>query len=220
MKIPIDNVELVVFESLRLDGSDKPVAEHNDIEDKDQTLRRPDCKTVATTVKGDKTFLNNTIVTVVDHVSYVNLEAGHEYYAQASLYLTDGTSVKNNGNDVVSLQKFVPQEGSGVVDVTIKFDSSGLESGDTVVVVENIYDISTDDEKAQGIQTEDVRVLSHDDLNNKDQSLSVSNIPISGEVTSRETVAGFVIFFATTGAALIAIVIEIRRKILKRNYRR
>ena len=114
----------------------------------------------------------------------------------------------------------MPQEGSGVVDVTIKFDSSGLESGDTVVVVENIYDISTDDEKAQGIQTEDVRVLSHDDLNNKDQSLSVSNIPISGEVTSRETVAGFVIFFATTGAALIAIVIEIRRKILKRNYRR
>ena len=80
--------------------------------------------------------------------------------------------------------------------------------------------MSTDEEKLMGIQTEDIRVVSHEDLNNKDQSLSVTDIPISGEVTSNETIAGLVVFFIATGAAAVAVVIEIRRKTMKRNYRR
>ncbi len=220
VKVPLDPVEVVVFETLRPEGYDKPIAEHKDIEDKDQTLKRPSCKTVATTVKGDKAFLNDSIVTLVDHVSYQNLEPGNTYYAKATLFLTDGTGVENNGTEVVSLQKFVPLEGNGMVDVTIKFDSTGLSAGDTVVIVENIYDMSTDEEKLMGIQTEDIRVVSHEDLNNKDQSLSVTDIPISGEVTSNETIAGLVVFFIATGAAAVAVVIEIRRKTMKRNYRR
>ena len=220
VKVPLDPVEVVVFETLRPEGYDKPIAEHKDIEDKDQTLKRPSCKTVATTVKGDKAFLNDSIVTLVDHVSYQNLEPGNTYYAKATLFLTDGKGVENNGTEVVSLQKFIPLEGNGMVDVTIKFDSTGLSAGDTVVIVENIYDMSTDEEKLMGIQTEDIRVVSHEDLNNKDQSLSVTDIPISGEVTNNETIAGLVVFFIATGAAAVAVVIEIRRKTMKRNYRR
>ena len=108
---------------------------------------------------------------------------------------------------------------SGVVDVTIKFKSSGLEAGDTVVVIENIYDMSTEEEIAQGIQTEDVRVISHEDLNNKDQSLAVTNLPISGELLSGESVWGFVVFFISIGAGAVAITIEVKRKRIKRTRR-
>ena len=58
VKVPEDSAGLVVFEVLKIEGTDLPIAAHEDIEDEGQTLRRPSCKTVAATVKGDKTFLN------------------------------------------------------------------------------------------------------------------------------------------------------------------
>ncbi len=219
VKVPLENIELVVFETLKTKGGSKPIAKHEDMDDLDQTIRRPSCKTVATTVKGDKAFLKNSTVTIVDHISYENLEAGHTYYARATLRLTDGTEVTNKGTEVVSLQQFEPEEPSGVVDVTIKFRSSGLESGDTVVVLENIYDMSTEEEILSGLQMDDIRVLSHEDLDNKDQSLSVTNIPISGETLSGKTVTGVIVFVITVSAAAYVITAEIRRKRIRRTKR-
>ena len=219
VKVPPDTIELVVFETLKTQGSTRPIAKHEDIDDSDQTLRRPSCRTVATTVKGDKAFLKNSTVTIVDHISYENLEAGRTYYAKATLRLADGTVVTNKGTEVVSLQQFEPEEPSGVVDVTIKFRSSDLESGDTVVVLENIYDMSTEEEVLSGLQYEDVRVLSHEDLNNKDQSLSVTNIPISGELLSGETVTGVIVFVISFSAAAFVITGEIKRKKIRRTKR-
>ena len=168
-------------------------------------------------VKGDKAFLKNSTVTIVDHISYENLEVGHKYYAKATLRLSDGTEVTNKGTEVVSLQQFEPVEPSGTVDVTIKFRSSDLESGDTVVVLENIYDMSTEEEVASGLQKEDIRVLSHEDLNNKDQSLSVTNIPISGEILSSRTVIGMIVFVVSAGAGAYVITGEVKRKRIRRN---
>ena len=165
----------------------------------------------------DKSFLEDSVVTVVDHIYFENLEPGKAYYAKAELCLSNGTHVVSKGVEVVSIQEFEPSEATGTVDVTIKFDSSNLQSGDRVVVLETIYDKSTDEEIAQGIQAEDIRVLSHDDLDNMDQSLSVTDIPISGELTRKEMVLGFTIAGITTAAAVTAIVIEIKRKKLKRN---
>lgn len=217
VKVPLDTTDLVVFESLSPDEGGKPIARHEDINDDDQTLRRPSCRTVATTVKGDKAFLKNSTVTIVDHISYENLEVGHKYYAKATLRLSDGTEVTNKGAEVVSLQQFEPVEPSGTVDVTIKFRSSDLESGDTVVVLENIYDMSTEEEVASGLQKEDIRVLSHEDLNNKDQSLSVTNIPISGEILSSRTVIGMIVFVVSAGAGAYVITGEVKRKRIRRN---
>ncbi|MBR3700731.1 MAG: VaFE repeat-containing surface-anchored protein [Clostridiales bacterium] len=217
VKVPTDMIELVVFESLKSYDGGYTIALHEDINDEGQTLRRPSCKTVATTVKGDKAFLKDSTVTIVDHVSYENLEAGHTYYAKAVLRLTDGTEVTNKGTEVVSLQQFEPSEPSGTVDVTIKFRSTGLESGDTVVVLENIYDMSTEEEVASGMQTEDIRVLSHEDLNNKDQSLAVTDIPMSGEILSGKTVIGLIVFVISAGAGAYVITGEIKRKRIRRN---
>ena len=131
--------------------------------------------------------------------------------------MSNGTHVISRGVEVVSIQEFEPSEATGTVDVTIKFDSSNLQSGDRVVVLETIYDKSTDEEIAQGIQAEDIKVLSHDDLNNMDQSLSVTDIPISGELTRTEMVVGFTIAGITTAAAVIAIAVEVKKKRFKRN---
>ena len=123
----------------------------------------------------------------------------------------------NKGTEVVSLQQFEPVEPSGTVDVTIKFRASDLESGDTVVVLENIYDMSTEEEVASGLQKEDIRVLSHEDLNTKDQSLSVTNIPISGEILSSRTVIGMIVFVVSAGAGAYVITGEVKRKRIRRN---
>lgn len=219
VKVPLDEVELVVFESLFIKGGTKPIASHRDLNDKNQTLTRPSCNTYATTVKGDKTILGNSTVTIVDHISYDNLEVGRTYYAKASLRLTDGTEITNKGSEVVSLQQFVPDSPSGQVDVTIKFKSNGLESGDTVVVFENIYDKSTDEEISMGIRDDDIWILSHEDLNNKDQSLDVTNVPVSGEILSPYTISGIVVFLISFGAATYVLYGEIKSRRIKRDRR-
>ena len=219
VKVPLALIDLVVFETVKTENGTGPIASHEDINDEDQTVRRPSCKTVATTVKGDKAFLKNSTVTIVDHVSYENLEVGHTYYAKATLKLTSGSEVTSKGTEVVSLQKFEPEEPSGIVDVKLKFKAQGLESGDTVVVIENIYDMSTEEEVALGLQNEDIQVISHEDLNNKDQSLSVTDIPISGELLSGRTVVGAVIFLISIGAGAYVITDEIKKRRIKRNIR-
>lgn len=212
VSVPIEPIELVVFETLRVRNDIRPIAVHEDINDKDQTLSRASCNTYATTLRGDKAFLKNSTVTIVDHVNYENLEAGHTYYAKAALFKSDGTGVVSHGNNVFAIQEFVPEQESGTVDVSIKFNSSELESGDRVVVTENIFDVSTEAEIEQGIQLADVQVLTHEDLNNMDQSLSVSAIPMSGELLSNETVFGIVLFGSAVAAFASFAIYEKHRK--------
>ena len=210
------SIELVVFERLRAEDSDTDIAVHEDVDDKDQTVGRPTCSTYATTNWGYKTFLSSPTVTIVDHVSYEGLEPGEVYYARASLVLNDGTSIMNDGLEVVSLQEFVPEEENGTVEVTIRFDASDLEVGDVVVVYETIFDKSTDEEVAASIQPEDVMVLLHEDPDNLDQSLAVTSVPTLGDVASSQTTIAIGVSFIVIGAAGIVIVFEVRRRRVKK----
>lgn len=79
-------------------------------------------------------------------------------------------------------------------------------------MTENIFDISTENEIEQGIQFADVQVLTHEDLNNMDQSLSVSAIPMSGEILNNETVFGIVLFASAVAAFACFAVYEKHRK--------
>jgi LPXTG-motif cell wall-anchored protein len=108
----------------------------------------------------------------------------------------------------------VPEEKSGIVEVTIKFDSSELQSGERVVVFENIYDKSTNEEIAKGLQLEDIQVLSHEDVNNMDQSLTVTNLPSTGEVTDYDSIVLGVVMIIL-GTMLIGIVIIRTKKFIK-----
>ena len=216
VKVSLDPVELVVYERLSLDSGTGVIAVHEDINDDFQTVRRPQCSTLAATKKGEKLFLENTVVTIIDHVYYENLITGHKYYAKAQLMLSDGSAVTNNGAGVVSIEVFEPAQSSGTVDVTLKFDSSGLKSGDRVVVIENIYDMSTEEEITLGIQSEDVHVLSHEDLNNMDQSLTVTNVPKTGEEDSVEMYIGLAMVVVSISLASGAVIADHRRRRIRK----
>ena len=215
VKVTTDDVELVVFERLRAEASDKDIAVHEDMDDQDQTVGRPSCTTYATTSYGYKTFLSGSTVTIVDNVTYEGLEPGETYYARASLYTDDGTVVTNGGKEVVALQEFVPEEESGTVEVSIKFRATDLNDGDVVVVYENIYDKATDEETEMNTQSEDIIVLSHEEPDNKDQSLEVTTVPTLGDVANDDNV-WLGIAFIVIGSAGILIVFEVRRRRIKK----
>ena len=216
VKLPLTDVDIVVFERVRHAKGSSDIAVHEDINDIDQTLTRPGCVTYAATSEGNKVFMVNQEITVVDHVYYEKLEIGHAYYTRATLYLEDGSEVICNGSQVVSLQEFTPDKDSGVVDVTINFDSYGLKDGDRVVVFENIYDKATGEEIKQGIQNEDIHVFAHENLNDMDQSLTVTSIPDTGDDGPDVFTTGLAAAFIILGAAMITVVIEIRRRRVKK----
>ena len=83
--------------------------------------------------------------------------------------------------------------------------------------MEAIYDKSTEEEVSLGLQSDDVKVLSHEDINDMEQSLSVTSIPNSGELLSNEMVTGVAVALMSIGAAAAAAVYEIKRKRIKRN---
>ncbi len=175
--VPLTKTSIVVYEELHEASTGALIVTHADISDEEQTVRRPSCVTYATTLRGAKSFTNDEVVTVVDHVSYENLEAGETYYAKASLYTSSGEAVISKGTEVTAVQEFVPDADSGMVEVPIEFDPVTLKEGERVVVVENIYDKSTTEEIKIGVQTEDIHILAHEDLDNLDQSLHVTVVP-------------------------------------------
>lgn len=151
--------ELVVFEKVYLVGEDGkeetvPTATHEDINDEGQTILIPEVKTSAVDQKtgskdtsyevDEKTDQNSEgykkITTVIDTVSYKNLEPGKEYKVVGTLMSKEsGEKVKDkDGKEIVSETTFTPKEKDGTVNVTFVFDVTGLENT-TTVVFENVY---------------------------------------------------------------------------------
>lgn len=151
--------ELVVFEKIYLVGDDGkeetvPTATHEDINDEGQTILIPEVKTSAvdqktgskdTSYEVDEKADQNSegykkITTVIDTVSYKNLEPGKEYKVVGTLMSKEsGEKVKDkDGKEIVSETTFTPKEKDGTVDVTFVFDVTGLENT-TTVVFENVY---------------------------------------------------------------------------------
>ena len=151
--------ELVVFEKIYLVGDDGkeetvPTATHEDINDEGQTILIPEVKTSAvdqktgskdTSYEVDEKADQNSegykkVTTVIDTVSYKNLEPGKEYKIVGTLMSKEsGEKVKDKeGNEIVSETTFTPKEKDGTVDVTFVFDVTGIENT-TTVVFENVY---------------------------------------------------------------------------------
>lgn len=151
--------ELVVFEKIYLVGDDGkeetvPTATHEDINDEGQTILIPEVKTSAvdqktgskdTSYEVDEKADQNSegykkVTTVIDTVSYKNLEPGKEYKIVGTLMSKEsGEKVKDKeGNEIVSETAFTPKEKDGTVDVTFVFDVTGIENT-TTVVFENVY---------------------------------------------------------------------------------
>jgi len=208
VSIPLDVEDVVIFEYLTVEGV--LICEHTDIEDEDQTLTRSYVVTTARSSDDLKTMRSDSIVTITDRVTYHGLEPGREYEIVATLYMRDGTPVMENGEIVSSDVTFTPEESEGVIEVPVKLSTRGMVEGDIVVVFENIYDRATEEEIETGVQTSDVEIARHNDLNCTDQSITVKNLPSTGEEISEHVMLAAVI--ALAGALGVTVFISKGRR--------
>ncbi len=92
-----------------------------------------------------------------------------------------------NGRPLKSIVQFTPTTKDGTVKVSITFSSEGFAEGESAVVFEKIFDVATETEKTAGTQTTDLLVARHENLNDKNQTVTVHYhppIPQTGEGTS------------------------------------
>ncbi len=153
---------VVVFEVLYYKG--KEVAIHTDINDKGQSVYFPQIKTMAKDkADGDKQLATSGTVTIVDTVSYTNLAEGEAYTLEGVLMdKATGKPLVINGTEVTASKKFTPETSNGSVDMEFTFDVAGLK-GRELVVFEKLYLADTD-----------ILVADHEDINDKDQTVSIT----------------------------------------------
>lgn len=154
---------VVAFETVTYKG--KEVFVHADLEDADQTIDIPSVKTEAKDKKdGDKTVNPTGTVTVVDKVTYTNLEVGKKYVVTGVL-MNKSTKkpAKSGGKDITGQASFTAQEKNGVIEVEFKFNASDLKTGD-YVVFEELYEVNAE-------TGENVIVGDHKDINDKAQTI-------------------------------------------------
>ncbi len=151
--------------------------EHADPKDEEQTVYTPNGETEAEDVSGSKTVTYTDTVTLVDHVSYKNLQPGREYQLTGTLYVKPEDAPENatyteeelakmvlrdeKGNPVTATATFTAKEANGVLDVTFTFKASLLtKEAETIVVFEDCKDTRTG-----------VKVFTHADINDKGQTV-------------------------------------------------
>ena len=163
---------VVVYETLTY--KDIKLAAHEEISDAKQTVYIPTIKTSAISddTKDHITKADNEI-TMTDTVSYKGLEVGREYQLQATLMnRTAGKAITSAGKTVTASTTFTPKAKDGTVNVTFKFDGTGLE--DTITVVfERLY-------------TEGKEVAIHEDLSDENQAVYLPKIRTNAEDTVTE----------------------------------
>ena len=188
---------LVAGEKVRPEDSERYCGIHYDLNDAPQTVYVPKLGTTAT-IGGDKAiYLGSTEVrniTITDKIAYKGLEPGRTYRAEATLYKADGTQIMVNGQPVVSKVEFTPKSSEGTVEVKITFSSEGLSEGDKIVVFEKVFDVETN-----------ILIGSHEDLNDKDQTVTIHFRPSTGEILPTYTKFGAALLSLSVLVASIVI---------------
>ena len=155
-----DGENVVVLEQLYYGG--KEIASHLDRNNRYQTISYPSIRTKARDrlTGQDRTKAGDT--TIIDTVKYANLLPGRKYELRGILMRkSTGKPVKNNNKPVKTIKSFTPGKETGEVALKFRADTTDLK-GETVVVFEKLY-------------RRDVLVASHSDLNDKAQSILVTD---------------------------------------------
>lgn len=158
----LENNSTVAFEYLWL--GDIILGEHSDINDEGQTIDFPDIHTTATDAEnGTHMSVPDEKVTVTDVVKYENLREGVEYIVKGTLMDKEtGKPVLVDGKEVTSETKFTPEEKTGEVELTFKFNGTAL-ANKTVVAFEDVY-------------KDDILVGVHADINDDEQTIHLPKI--------------------------------------------
>ncbi|HJD45821.1 MAG TPA: VaFE repeat-containing surface-anchored protein, partial [Candidatus Mediterraneibacter norfolkensis] len=145
-------------------GDEKvPVAEHEDITDKEQTITfvNPQIGTTALDKEsGTHNITAGKDTVIIDTVTYEGLIPGLEYELRGVVIDKEsGEAHLENGKGIWVSKTFVPEEKDGSVEMEFHFDTTGLEGKD-FVIFEYLYQ-------------EDELVTSHEDINDAGQTVHV-----------------------------------------------
>ena len=170
---------VVAFETILY--KDVEIAIHADIEDEGQTVLFPKIGTTAT-VGGKKEFFPGDSITLTDTVSYENLIPGKVYELRGQLMWSSGEPFAPQAQAVVSVARFLPTTANGTVEVTFTFFGRELKQYEKLVVFEDLYLVEVvtgeDGQPAEKL----TKIVSHADLNDEGQTVSVKPwIPSTGE---------------------------------------
>ncbi len=193
----------VVFEDLYKDG--KLLVSHNDINDKDQTVKisNPEIKTKFTDIKGDKTISGNYKIRLVDNVEYKDLIIGNEYEVKMRVAIKGTNPIEfikdENGNDLVVIKKFIADKKDGIIQIEVDLDLSTLK-GKEIVAFEKIYKNGK-------------LIATHEDINDKDQTIQIQApaMPLTGSLKQHTNLV--------IGGLLLAcgLIVLNRKKLIQKN---
>ena len=164
---------VVAFESVKENG--KEIAVHADINDENQTVYFPEAKTNATDkVDGDKIVRPVEMATILDEVTYTNLQLGKEYTISGSLHIknadgSDGGVLVIDGKEVTATKTFIAYQANGSETLEFTLDASAL-NGRKVVAFEKVLH-------------EGKVVATHEDIMDVAQTVEVKGINISVKKT-------------------------------------
>lgn len=186
----LDGKDLVVFEELykadelaaKLVAGEEPEPDtwHEDLEDKSQTVTvlEPEIQTTAVdALDQDKELALGGTVVITDRVEYRGLTEGTEYTLVGVLMdKSTGKVVEwKHGGETEKKMKFVATGETGVVEMTFEVDTTDM-SGTEVVVFEELYieDIMIGEDE---VETEDVKIAEHKDIEDQKQTVWVKIAP-------------------------------------------
>ena len=172
--VDIAGHDIVVYEYIYYNGT--LCAKHTDINDTDQTIYVPDCKTTAIDPVDSDNIIDGTSKSakITDTVTYSNLIVGQEYTVVGNWVVKPKATNKDltldkdykyeyvkdaDGNIVTSSVTFVAEEPNGTIDVEFTIDASKY-AGKHLVAFETIL-------------IEDVEVAIHADINDDEQTIIV-----------------------------------------------
>ena len=198
--------KLVAYESGKYEGEDQPYAVHEDINDKGQTVtpRKPKIATQAHTDTG-KTFKKTTSTKMYDNIQMNNLNAGDSYKMRMKLWRVPGGDTKNAQVVYSSNKDFVANTDDEKAAINTIVDTSKDTPGTYYVWTEDLLD----SKKPNNV------LATHDDLNNKDQSVTLQDTPgqsVPGNTPFSQTGQSALWSLLILGAGAIAVGIYYERK--------
>lgn len=177
--------DIVVFEKLYY--HDVEFANHEDINDKDQTINVPHIEIKTKVNQSSIDPISNGKFT--DTVSYKGLIPGYEYTVKGTVMNKEtGKALLINNKKITAEAKFKPDKSDGTVDVVFTIDTSSLV-GKNLVVFEKIYYAN-------------VELAKHEDINDKDQTIAIKGPETKKTQTGDNHLATMILLLSILGSGI------------------
>lgn len=185
-------------------GGEDQLEDHDD--DKVKQTPKSDSAIIGTTLTGEDgkhTVKVGEKVELTDTVSYTNIEAGVEHTVTGTLMdKTTGAPLSDgDGNPLSTTVTFTPEEKDGTVEVKFTVDTTHLDGHD-LVAFETLTTKETETDRETGEKTTvDKTVAEHKDIDDANQTVTVTSDKSSMAQTGRNILIGAAIAAAVAAGA-------------------